>query len=158
MRFLRPRVPILSQKLSSFSSFLADIGAGRGDFGRGDAMTASPMVRRKYTRRQRSRINAAFPVYVLIHTRRHAARTVWMYGSEGERRARTRDRIGIYISDGGDGDACGLGTLYLLCCDVIEWVGAAIFEGEGYGIGAQTWGNLKTELGKRFRFWSWKKL
>lgn len=37
MRFLRPRVPILSQKLSSLSSFLAEIG-GRGDFGRGDAI------------------------------------------------------------------------------------------------------------------------
>lgn len=35
IRFFRPKVPILSQKLSSFSSFLVEIG-GRGDFGRGD--------------------------------------------------------------------------------------------------------------------------
>lgn len=35
--FFLPRVPILSQKLSSLSSFLGVTG-GRGDFGRGDAM------------------------------------------------------------------------------------------------------------------------
>jgi len=37
MRFFRPSVPILSQKLSSFSSFFVEIGV-RGDLGRGDAI------------------------------------------------------------------------------------------------------------------------
>lgn len=39
IRFLRPSVPILSQKLSSLSSFFADKG-GRGDFDLGDAIAA----------------------------------------------------------------------------------------------------------------------
>lgn len=37
MRFFRPSVPILSQKLSSLSSFFVEIGV-RGDLGRGDAI------------------------------------------------------------------------------------------------------------------------
>lgn len=43
IRFLRPRVPILSQKLSSLSSFLAD-NCGRGDFDLGDAITVGNKV------------------------------------------------------------------------------------------------------------------
>lgn len=39
MRFFLPSVPILSQKVSSLSSFFGVTGLPEGDFGCGDAMT-----------------------------------------------------------------------------------------------------------------------